>query len=126
MTPEHELPDLPGIDKADGLRRMMNKPRLYEKVLRDFHARFLNEPQAILAAIERGDRPTAERHAHSAKGLAGTIGAVRLQGIAKDLEAALHEDDAAWEQLFAEFKSELRRVSDGIARAFGIEAKDEA
>ena len=116
-----DLPELPGIDKAEGLRRMMNKPTLYEKVLRDFHSRFLSEPETIRAAIDSGDLATAERRAHSTKGLAGTIGASALQQAAKALETALRERDAALETLFTRFADELRQVTDGIARGFDIE-----
>ncbi len=121
MTPEQELPELPGIDKTEGLRRMMNKPRLYEKVLRDFHARFIEEPQIIRAAIDSGDLATAERRAHSTKGLAGTIGATGLQNAAKTLETALREGDPSRERLFAEFESELNCVIGGIARGFNLD-----
>jgi HPt (histidine-containing phosphotransfer) domain-containing protein len=115
------LPDLPGIDKADGLRRMMHKPALYEKILRDFHARLIDTPQVIRATLTSGDFVTAERHAHSAKGLAGTIGAHKLQDAAKHLEDALHAGEIPSEPVFALFELELRTVIDGIASGFGIE-----
>ncbi len=117
----HSLPDLPGIDQAAGLRRMMNKPELYEKVLRDFHARFVDETQRIRAAIDSGDLPDAERRTHSTKGLAGTIGARQLQEAAQQLETALREGDAAREQFFAEFAQELNRIMDSIARGFDLD-----
>lgn len=117
-----ELPDLPGIDKAAGLRRLMNKPKLYEKVLRDFHARFRNETQTLRAAIDSGDLATAERLAHSAKGLAGTIGAGSLQEIARILERALHDGDPLLEDYFTGFAQELAAVLAGIAQGFGIVA----
>ncbi|WP_295008298.1 Hpt domain-containing protein [uncultured Dechloromonas sp.] len=117
-----ELPDLPGIDKAAGLRRLMNKPKLYEKVLRDFHARFRNETQTLRAAIDSGDLATAERLAHSAKGLAGTIGAGGLQDISRVLELALHNGDPLLEDYFTGFAQELATVLAGIAQGFGIAA----
>lgn len=120
MTDATELPNLPGIDTADGLRRMMNKAGLYEKVLRDFHARFINEPQTIRAAIADSDLVAAERQAHSAKGLAGTIGAPALQEAARALEMALHDGDAAPERFLLHFEGELQRVLDSIANGFGI------
>ena len=120
MTGPQDFPDLPGIDTADGLRRMMNKPSLYEKILRDFYARFIGEPQAIRAAIASGDLVAAERHAHSAKGLAGTIGAPGLQNAAKALEMALHDGDAAAEEYLFQFEQELRQILDSIAYGFGI------
>jgi len=115
------LPDLPGIDKADGLRRMMNKPALYEKILRDFHDRLIDAPQVIRAMLASGDFSSAERNAHSIKGLAGTIGALALQDAAKALEHALHESQKPSEAAFAQFEQELRTVIDGIALGFGIE-----
>jgi HPt (histidine-containing phosphotransfer) domain-containing protein len=120
MTSSRGFPDLPGIDKADGLKRMMNKETLYEKVLRDFHARFSNEPTLIRAALAAGDFPTAERRAHSTKGLAGTIGAPGLQRAAKELENTLHDGEIPSETIFAQFERELAIVIDGIAGAFGI------
>jgi HPt (histidine-containing phosphotransfer) domain-containing protein len=120
MTSADGLPDLPGIDKADGLKRMMNKPALYEKVLRDFHARFMNEPKHIRAALAAGDFPSAERRAHSTKGLAGTIGALDLQNAAKELEKTLHNGEMPPDRVFAQFENELRTVIAGIARGFGI------
>jgi CheY-like chemotaxis protein len=121
MSSADGLPDLPGIDKADGLRRMMNKPALYEKVLRDFHARFMAEPEAIRDAMQAGDYATAERRAHSTKGLAGTIGAQGLQNASKELELALRQGEALPDGIFQRFESELNAVIASIAHGFRIE-----
>lgn len=120
MTSADGLPDLPGIDKADGLRRMLNKPALYEKILRDFHVRLVDAPQLIRATLESGDFESAERHAHSAKGLAGTIGALDLQNAAKDLEQVLRDGQTPSAAVFARFEQDLRTVIDGIAVGFDI------
>ena len=124
MTSADGLPNLPGIDKADGLSRMMNKPALYEKVLRDFYARFIDEPTVIRQALSSGDFATAERRAHSTKGLAGTIGALNLQNAAKQLENVLHGCEMPPDNVFGQFEQELRTVIEGIALGFGIEAAD--
>jgi HPt (histidine-containing phosphotransfer) domain-containing protein len=121
MSSADGLPDLPGIDKADGLRRMMNKPALYEKVLRDFHARFMAEPGAIHDAVQAGDYATAERRAHSTKGLAGTIGAQGLQNASKELELALRQGEPLPDGVFQRFESELNAVITSIAQGFRIE-----
>ena len=122
MTSGDGLPDLPGIDKADGLRRMMNKPALYEKILRDFHDRLIDAPQLIRATLASGDFASAERQAHSAKGLAGTIGARDLQNAAKDLEQVLHDGQTPSAAVFTQFEQDLRRVIEGIAVGFGIKS----
>jgi HPt (histidine-containing phosphotransfer) domain-containing protein len=124
MNSEDGLPDLPGIDKADGLRRVMNKPALYEKILRDFHARLINAPQTIRDGLASGDMAGAERFVHSAKGLAGTIGAVALYEATKELEVALRNGDTQYDALFALFERELRTVIDGISVGFGIKPAD--
>ena len=118
-TPGDGFPDLPGIDTAEGLRRMMNKSRLYERVLRDFHQRFRDEADHIRTALAAGDRDEARRRAHSTKGLAGSIGAVALQAAALRLEAAIADatDDQA--AALAAYADELQRVIAGIARGFG-------
>jgi HPt (histidine-containing phosphotransfer) domain-containing protein len=114
------LPDLPGINKADGLRRLMNKPALYEKILRDVHTRTSNVPELIRIALADGDFGTAERQAHSTKGLAGTIGAIDLQMAAAKLEATLHGGDIPSTEAFSQFEKALSTVMDGIAVGFGI------
>ena len=121
MTSTDGFPDLPGIDKAEGLKRMMNKATLYEKVLRDFYARFKDEPTLIRAALATGDFSTAERRAHSTKGLAGTIGALGLQNAAKVLEDALHAGEMPSESIFGQFEGELGIVIESIARGFAID-----
>lgn len=118
------LPDLPGIDKADGLKRMLNKPALYEKILRDFHARLINAPQVIRASLASGDFASAERHAHSAKGLAGTIGALDLQTAATALEKTLRDGEMPSDPVFDQFEQALQTVIDGIAVGFRIKPAD--
>ena len=101
------------------MKRMLNKQALYERVLRDFHARFAGEVALLEAALAAGDVAGAERRAHSAKGLAGTIGARDLQATAFELETALREGQEHADAL-ARFAAELRRVIDGIGQAYAI------
>jgi HPt (histidine-containing phosphotransfer) domain-containing protein len=124
MSAVDELPDLPGIDKADGLKRMMNKPALYEKILREFHARLVDAPATIRTALSKGDFETAERHAHSTKGLSGTIGAMELQEAARTLEKTLHDGIHPSATVFEQFERTLATVNQGIALGFGIEASN--
>lgn len=120
MTSADELPELPGIDIADGLKRVMHKVSLYQKVLHDFHARFHNATTLIRNALAAGDFDTARRQAHSTKGLAGTIGALKLQDLARDLEEVLSTGQMPDEALFGRFDAELATVIDGIGQGFGI------
>lgn len=120
MTSPDGLPEFPGIDKADGLKRMMGKTALYEKVLRDFYSRFAGEAEVIQAAIASGDFTTAERRAHSVKRLAATIGAGDLQYAAREVEILLGRSETPPAPAMAHFEQALRKVIDGIAVGFGI------
>ncbi len=118
------IPALPGINREEGLRRMMNKPALYQKVLRDFHQRFADEANAIRQALLANHRDEAERRAHSCKGLAGTIGAADLQAAALALEKALHDGDLDPEPPLLTFEQALKVVIDGIGHCMAQHAAD--
>ncbi len=120
-TSDDGLPPLPGIDKVAGLKRMMNKAKLYEKILRDFHLRFANQSALIRSALNTGDINTAERQAHSTKGLAGSIGALDLQTAAKDLEEAIKSNQGFPQATFDRYERELARVIDSIRSGFNLE-----
>ena len=112
------FPEIAGIDTGDGLRRMLHKPVLYERVLRDFRKRFTGEPGRIRDALAAGDHATATRLAHSLKGTGGTIGAIRLASLAKDLEEAMKESRPAQDEILAAFEDELEHVLASIEAAF--------
>lgn len=114
-------PILPGIDTTEGLRRMMNKPKLYEKVLRDFHLRFRDEVAVIRTALAANDRETAIRTAHSVKGLAGSIGAASLQAAALALEVSIREASADIETTLSVFAERLQEIMAGLAAAYPLE-----
>jgi len=112
------FPQIPGIDTEDGLLRMMNKPSLYEKVLRDFHTRFINEMAQLQALLDSAKYDEAAHRVHSAKGLAGTIGAGDLQDAARQLETPLRGGQAPDADQLGCFAAELARVLQGIRQAF--------
>jgi len=88
--PAGDLPDqLAGIDLALGLRRVLGKKPLYLSLLRRFLAEHGDATAEIRRALEAEDLVTAERLAHTIKGVSGTIGATRLSECAAELEAAI-------------------------------------
>jgi HPt (histidine-containing phosphotransfer) domain-containing protein len=114
------IPDIPGIDVADGLRRMLNRQALYEKVLRDFHVRFVGEAGRIRQALATGDTEAAARQAHSLKGTGGMVGAKGVAEQAALLEQAIKAGSPEVEARLAQFEGELNQVLDGIKAAFGL------
>ena len=79
-----------GLDVAQGLRRIMGKQPQYQDMLRKFAAGQAGAVADLLHSLDRGDPTTAERTAHTLKGVAGNIGASLLQASAAQLERAIH------------------------------------
>jgi two-component system sensor histidine kinase/response regulator len=91
LVPETEpaLDLIPGLDTADGLRRLLGRREAYVSLLRRFAIGQADVMRDIRAALADGRRADAERAAHTLKGVAGSIGARQLQREAGDVEAAL-------------------------------------
>ncbi|BDT69539.1 sensor histidine kinase RcsC [Comamonadaceae bacterium OS-1] len=81
---------IPGLDVAQGLRRIMGKQPLYQDMLRKFAAGQASAVADLLHSLDSGDPTSAERTAHTLKGVAGNIGASLLQASAAQLERAIH------------------------------------
>lgn len=112
--------ELPGIDSEDGLRRMLNRQPLFEKILRDFESRFSGETTRIREALAADDLVLATRRAHSIKGTGGMISAKELAILAAALEQAISSNSPETEGCLSRFDSELERVLGGIRSAFDI------
>jgi PAS domain S-box-containing protein len=83
--------NIDGLDVKLGLSRVLNKRRLYCDLLLKFARDQTKAPQLLQEALDSGDLATAQRLAHTAKGLAGNIGASRLQEQATLLDAAIRD-----------------------------------
>jgi two-component system sensor histidine kinase/response regulator len=83
------LPEVPGLNTAEGLMRVAGNKKLYRKLLRQFSSAEADAAQRIAAALTEKDRALAERMAHTVKGVAGNIGASAIQNAAASLEKAI-------------------------------------
>jgi len=116
------LPDLPGVNVAESVRRIGGKVTLYYSLLdkflvdqRDFQVRFRN-------ALTAQNLREAEMLAHTLRGVAGTLGAESLQELAAMLENSTKNDDPVdADALFARVVEELAKFMASIDRA--IEAR---
>ncbi len=90
---EGELPNLPGIDTAMGLKRVAGNRKLYRKLLNDFLLGYAEHVTKIREAMDGGRGEEAHRLAHTLKGVAGNIGASALQAAAQEVESALKAGD---------------------------------
>jgi GAF domain-containing protein/DNA-binding response OmpR family regulator/nitrogen-specific signal transduction histidine kinase/HPt (histidine-containing phosphotransfer) domain-containing protein len=105
-----ELTAIAGVDIADGLHRVGGNLRLYRAMLQQYAEDQAETPAALRAALAAGDAKTAERLAHTLKGVSATLGikpasevaAVvedrirhgRLEGIEDDLVALQQATEA--------------------------------
>jgi len=101
-----------GLDTVAGLGRMMGKKPLYVAMLRRFVAGQKSVPQEIRAALQQQDWVTAERLAHTTRGVAGTIGATQIPACAAALELALKErmSEPEIEQRLGDLQAPLARL----------------
>ncbi len=101
------LHDVPGFDVAAALARIDGDVEGYHEFLTLFRDTTGEGIVTMGAAMKRGDAAAARLQAHSLKGSAGAVGAVRLQAAAAELENSLKDsviDGALLEAIEAEWK----------------------
>ena len=120
---EMEIPTVEGLDSAEGLLRVAGNRKLYLKLLRQFSAQQSDAPMQITELLKVGDRPAAERKAHTVKGVAGNLGVKTVQLAAGELEKAIHNgaDAARLESLRQQFATVLTPFVDRLRAALGEE-----
>lgn len=118
-----ELPAMDGLDTGDGLSRVAGNRSLYVKLLRQFTQQQAGTPGMISEALSSQDSKLAERLAHTVKGVAGSLGARKVQQAAAGLEKAIAASCASdvLKPLLAEFGTVL---DDFVARLRGALPQD--
>ena len=89
-----------GIDYQIGLRNMGGNTQLYRKILGKFSSNQRDALVTIASALKDDDRKTAERIAHTLKGIAGSVGAQTLSEYASKLELQI-KNGATYQDLQA-------------------------
>ena len=111
------LPEIAGINLADGLMRVAGNRRLYRDLLGQFAARQGDAAAEISTALKSGDLKLAERIAHTVKGAAGNIGITEVQSLAQKLEETLRDGEGKVSELLVEFASLMGAQVHAIERA---------
>jgi CheY-like chemotaxis protein len=88
------LPDLPGINVAECVRRIGGNVALYRSLLDKFRIKERKIATNIRETLAAQDRSTAERLAHTLRGIAGTLGANTLQDLAALLESSIKKGES--------------------------------
>ncbi|MEO5345113.1 MAG: PAS domain S-box protein [Magnetococcus sp. YQC-9] len=84
-----ELPELPGVDKAQALKRMGGSVNLLRKMIIRFRESQGEYISRLAERLKTGDLMTAIRDTHTLKGLAANIGAAELAAFAREVEEIL-------------------------------------
>jgi PAS domain S-box-containing protein len=117
LSHEVVLPEIAGINIADGLKRVAGNRALYRDLLGEFTAKQGNAAAQISTALESGDLKLAERVAHTVKGVAGNIGITEVQSAAQELEDALRDGEGNISGLLIEFADVMGTQVHAIEKA---------
>lgn len=117
------LRQIPGLDIELGLQRLRGDLASYARLLSGFADHHEDDLGKIVAALADGDLQTAKRVAHSLKGVAATLGAVRVQTIAADIDFALREQRAVaeMESLLGALAGQLSNLIAGLRASLPAE-----
>ncbi|MBF0460673.1 MAG: response regulator [Magnetococcales bacterium] len=89
---DREFPEqLPGIDMADGLKRVGGNRRLFGRLLREFQQDYQDVVGRIKTAMDQGDGEQVLRILHTFKGVSASMGAASLHLATRDLETSIKE-----------------------------------
>ena len=120
-----ELPDLPGVQVDEGVRRMGGNVSSYCAILERFRDGRQNAIAEIRSAIAANDWETAERLAHTLKGLLGTLGADELKDKTAELDTAIRDKESSRiDSLLPAIDAELTRLFSAIDCVLQLRAAD--
>ncbi|SHH44518.1 response regulator [Bradyrhizobium erythrophlei] len=124
-SPPDVLPEIAGLDAADGLRRVAGNVKLYRSLLRQFVEQQADAVSEVRAGVERGDFVSAERLIHTLKGVSGNLGAKTTHGMATELERSLgNRDVRSLDAGLPALSAELARTIEAIRNALASDTAD--
>jgi len=119
LAPADAIPEIEGVDVVGGLKRVAGNRRLYRSLLDQFTRKQADTDVRISEALANADRETAERLAHTLKGIAGNMGIGGVQALAAKVEKGIREGDAAVLAMIAELNAVLGPQVGAIRAALG-------
>ena len=95
------------FDLESGLRRVGGRPELYRQLAEKFLQQAREASSKIAGWLKAGDLQSAQRHAHDLKGVAATLGLVRLAVVSSELEQTLRSGQLPTKALSQVWQSAL-------------------
>ncbi len=112
------LPDLPGVNVSESVRRIGKNVALYYSLLDKFRLKERDIADRIRGALAANDNQTAERLAHTLRGITGTLGAKTLQDLSASLENSIRKAESSqYDPLLGNIDRELATFIASIDRA---------
>ena len=102
------------------MRHCVDNPELYKRMVQQFCATMADASQRIAQALKAGAPELALREAHTLRGVAANIGAMRCRDLAAQIESALEANSASpgVPALVATLETHLVDLVLGIRAAF--------
>ncbi len=115
----------PALDVPTALKRLGGNAKLYTRLLDQFQNTYAGAGAEMANLLASSDMETAERTAHTIKGLAGNLGASGLQVSAADLERLCREkgDKAAMDVAFDRYKADLASTIEAVRGYLAAQAQ---
>ena len=125
---EDALHGVPDLNVADGLRRVLGRHALYRQVLQRFVASHGTGPDVLGNALQARDYATAERFAHTLRGVSGSIGSTRVPALAGSLESEIRARAAPerLHEIASELHVALHALVAGLQAALGADEVPDA
>ena len=105
---------LEGIDIPSGLARVNGNKKLYRTLLIKLHDEYRDAHDRICELLDKGDMHEAMLLAHTVKGVAGNLGAARMQAAAAALEEPLKAGSLPDTSRVDNFRVSLESVMRGL------------
>ncbi|WP_291323341.1 PAS domain S-box protein [Desulfonatronospira sp.] len=106
---------LPGFDLKTGLHRADGDQVFYSRMLSRFKDSIIKEYLPGLSLLRAEDPEEGRRMAHTLKGIAGTLGAFRVQEAATKIDKDLKEGLAVREDLLQELQDSLEEAMGALS-----------
>ena len=103
---------LPALDVNDGLKRVMNKKKLYWSLLGRFNSRKMVED--LVAAIEAGNFDLIVETAHAIKGASSNLGLISMTEVMIEVESRAKSKQGN-SDLIAKINETLVKTEDAVS-----------
>jgi PAS domain S-box-containing protein len=118
---QQALPPLLTVNAAAGLRRWGDR-RSWLKALRRFGQDYAEVSQRVSHSLANGQLDSARESLHALKGVAGNLGAKRLETVAQQLELALKQQRQPEQAQLSELQAAMDAVQADLDRLGPLEA----